>query len=451
MRWLCIALIASNAYAQVRFLDGQNTPIDPGTGALAIALVGGEVRVTEWDGTSDGRDVRVEIEGEASTVILESLDSGGRVRDTLTLPLLRGSTLRTPMVRLVGDALDRRGNALRVALRDRVRARCEIGGREISSELFVGRPGTEDGPLAARRARARARVIRSASIPPVGGDNANAIRVARDQIAIMNEIWLQCGIEIEADVSIADAPVSAMIAISDQNGLPALHDGQVRLRAGGRTVSAPVHAGASPTDTALVIASALRTAGLRPIVIEAPRAPNAALPSADVLVRDARGRPIAIEVLSAADPQQRIEAGAAGLDDGLATFAVDDRVTGTIEERALVLGIADADPHTIDLLIVPFFEDQERAGEVFLRRDQSPLAGTMILDRTAIERERVAWTQAHELGHILLDDPFHAEDLGRDHRDLLMDADGSGSPRRLTEAQCLRARASFYVERLLDR
>jgi len=42
-----------------------------------------------------------------------------------------------------------------------------------------------------------------------------------------------------------------------------------------------------------------------------------------------------------------------------------------------------------------------------------------------IKRYREAWTQAHEAGHILLDQPFHPDNVGRDRPWLLMDADNS--------------------------
>ncbi len=52
--------------------------------------------------------------------------------------------------------------------------------------------------------------------------------------------------------------------------------------------------------------------------------------------------------------------------------------------------------------------------------------------------------QAHELGHVLLDEAFHPDNLGTDRPWLLMDADARQGrvtgPKRLSDEECAKAR-----------
>jgi hypothetical protein len=72
------------------------------------------------------------------------------------------------------------------------------------------------------------------------------------------------------------------------------------------------------------------------------------------------------------------------------------------------------------------------------------MANALIFDRNAVRYERQAWVQAHELGHVLLDEPLHPDNVGPDRPWLLMDADARqgrvGGPKRLTENECAQAR-----------
>jgi hypothetical protein len=56
----------------------------------------------------------------------------------------------------------------------------------------------------------------------------------------------------------------------------------------------------------------------------------------------------------------------------------------------------------------------------------------------------LAWTLAHELGHELMNDPLHPDNIGPDRPWLLMDADnGRGTvdgPKRLRAEDCERVR-----------
>ena len=56
---------------------------------------------------------------------------------------------------------------------------------------------------------------------------------------------------------------------------------------------------------------------------------------------------------------------------------------------------------------------------------------------------RASFALAHELGHVLLDDPGHPDDFGVDAPTRLMDADAANAsaygPRRLIASECSRA------------
>jgi hypothetical protein len=67
----------------------------------------------------------------------------------------------------------------------------------------------------------------------------------------------------------------------------------------------------------------------------------------------------------------------------------------------------------------------------------------VLLDRAGVRGGRASSALAHELGHILLDDPGHPDDFGADTPTRLMDADAVNpsafGPRRLVAAECARA------------
>jgi hypothetical protein len=67
----------------------------------------------------------------------------------------------------------------------------------------------------------------------------------------------------------------------------------------------------------------------------------------------------------------------------------------------------------------------------------------VIMDRAGVRARRTSLTLAHELGHVILDEPGHPDDYGVDTPTLLMDSDASDSspfgPRRITVDECARA------------
>jgi hypothetical protein len=64
-------------------------------------------------------------------------------------------------------------------------------------------------------------------------------------------------------------------------------------------------------------------------------------------------------------------------------------------------------------------------------------------DRGGFRADRASFTLAHEVGHVLLDQPGHPDDYGTDTPTRLMDADAANptafGPRRLALEECDRA------------
>lgn len=479
-RLLALALSTSLAWAgvvraqqlpRISLLHGDGTEVDLRGGALSVSHAitndGSLVRGNPWGARSaDPDDVRVNVSvpdgRQTGTARIESLDPDtGAVHASLDVPLAApraGDPLRSPYLRLVGDAADAEapgvtGQVLRVALRDVVRV--TFLGQRV--EVRVGRPGSEDGELAARRVRVVMHVLRSriGGAPLVGRNDGDAVRLAREQIGIADEVWLQCMVTFgrpeEADVRVEDPPPAWLLAIADGDGLPAVGGGVLRLRADGRAI-APVttRAGARPVETALDVASALRAIGLHPTVIENPVTENGAGHSADVLVRARTGRPVTLTADAGAplgtDARQHVSIGSVDLTDGLQEFDNMNASAGSLEERTLVRALADTDPSTIDLFVVGRFAQETRQGEAFIEGDgRSAITDVVILDRNGLRQSREAWTQSHEVGHALLDDPYHPDNVGPDRPWLLMDADSSAGlvtgPKRLSRDECARVRA----------
>jgi hypothetical protein len=71
------------------------------------------------------------------------------------------------------------------------------------------------------------------------------------------------------------------------------------------------------------------------------------------------------------------------------------------------------------------------------------MRNVVIIDRAGVRARRTSLTLAHELGHVILDEPGHPDDYGVDTPTLLMDSDASDAspfgPRRLPSDDCARA------------
>lgn len=440
-------------------------------------------RRARWNDTSpDPTNVRVEIwdPGASLTAFarLEAVGSPvsvgvlpGAVRSAIAqLPLERPvdtTSLRSPFVRLVGDETDLRapgvqGQTLLVGLRDRVRVRYRRHGAagEATVDVRVGRPGNENGPLAARRARWRLVVLRDrpGGRPLIGGDEASAIRIAREQVAVANEVYLQCmvtfGDPASHPVTVADPPQNCLLSVGDDNGLRAL-GGEIRFRVNGRAIGpVRVRPGWRPIETAEAIADAVRAAGFRVRVTLNRRTDYGADGSADLVVRDAHGRLAEISpvpnVPLTTDPQQSLTIGRVDFSDGLDEFNNLNSSSGTLEERTLIKSLIDDDPTTIDLFIVNRFTHRSRIGEAFVEGDGGAIVNALIIDRAGVAAQREAWTQSHEAGHVFLNQPWHPDNMGPDRPWLLMDADASlgavTGPKRLEPEDCRRLTAESGVD-----
>ena len=116
------------------------------------------------------------------------------------------------------------------------------------------------------------------------------------------------------------------------------------------------------------------------------------------------------------------------------------------------------DSCALDLGFSQGFLERTRQGEAFIEADGNAVVNAVILDRNGVRQEREAWTQSHEIGHVLLDQPFHPDNVGPDRPWLLMDADSSQGlvtgPKRLSADECHRVRArsgALAVPALLGR
>jgi hypothetical protein len=399
-------------------------------------------RELRWDGeTGDPDAIRVEVEGASGDRVQLSLTSSGVHGQ---VPERRGAAAtrdrpdrahRSEWMRLVGDEIDSHApgighRTLRVGLRDRVEVALSTATGLVSQTFRVGRPGSRGTPDAALVGRLRIRILNSIAggQPAVGGDEAGALAFGREQVRIANEIWLQCfvgfGDPREADVAVADPPPAALLAIAESDGLPALGGGEIRFVAGSTAIG-PIatRPGASAVSTALDVAHALERAGFDARVTENPPTELGAGPSADVIVRDARGFVALSEapgVPTSTDGRQQVQIAGVDLRDGLYEFDNMNASGGSLEERALIKLLMDDDPTTVDVFIVNRFAAGTRQGEAFIESDGGSIVNALVLDRNGIRAEREAWTIAHELGHVLLDQPYHPDNVGPDRPWLLM-------------------------------
>jgi hypothetical protein len=236
-----------------------------------------------------------------------------------------------------------------------------------------------------------------------------------------------------------------MIAIGCDSGLPA-SGGEINLRVRGQRVKLVTRAGEAPRGVARRLARALEKLGIGALISPNPRIASGASGAVDVLIRNA-GRAAGIEVESgvplSTDATLGVCLGEVDLSNGLSHFVENDAAAGTVEERALIKAFDDGDPSTIEVFIVPAFDQSGRIGESFIDEDGAGIQNTVIIDRAALRAGPRSYALAHELGHILLDLPGHPDDYGVDQANSLMDSDASDAsvfgPRRLTLADCERA------------
>jgi hypothetical protein len=283
----------------------------------------------------------------------------------------------------------------------------------------------------------------------------------RQQLETANEIWLQCDLSFgppaEISMEVVDPPAPCLLSVADDDGLPARGGGEMRFRVGAQSVG-PIatRSGASPLSTAREIAAALNRLGLYAAVSENLATRSGAGPSADVLIRHKDGTCAGItaepDAPLSSDARQSLRVGAVDLSDGLQEFDNISAQVGSLEERALIKPLSDDDPGSIDLFVVDHFSAATRQGEAFIADPVAPIVNTVVIDRNGLRHLPLAWTLAHELGHVLMNDPLHPDNVGPDRPWLLMDADsGRGTvdgPKRLREEDCARVREAARTARV---
>ncbi len=372
----------------------------------------------------------------------------------------------TPPIRAVMDDLDRQ-HPLSVARSIKV----ELGGvlaiglGDRPSQMFLRVGGPRDsavGPIDRFRAKVRVRLIRldKAGPPPVGESDGDAIEHVRDEIDRASMIWGACGVSFgprgSADVKIVDPPPSHLLAVGCEAGAPA-SGGTIRFDADGKTVEVEVGPGTTPAGAARLVAKAVERIGLRAVVSDNAAIIASTYPTTDVLVRRPNGELVVLSVPKASakavgerpvgarvstDATLEVCIGRVDLNDGLSHFTDANAIAGTLEERTLIKAFDDGDPSTIDVYVVPSFGGDSRIGESFIFADGGAIKDVVVEDRAGFRADRASFTLAHEVGHVLLDQPGHPDDFGVDTPTRLMDADAVNAsafgPRRLSIAECER-------------
>ncbi len=398
-------------------------------------------------------------------ITLQSVSASGATIDTLNdLPFRPVTCSSAPVdcfatapIRFVVDDVDRTHPVANArSIRGEVGGAIVVrsGGRKLQAIRVMGPRDSAIGPIGLYQATIRPFVFRAlpGSAPAIGGNDLGAAALVRSELITASTIWNECGIALgdprAIEVRVVDPPPPYLLAIGDGLGLPA-SGGTIRFRVNGHLITTTTRPGSSVDLVAYEVARAIERAGFATTISPNARISPGYAGSVDVLVRarngafavlepDANG---AYEVSS--DPTLSARIGNVDLTDGLQHFQDMDSMAGTIEERTLLKSIDDGDPRTVEIVVLPSFAGGARIGESFIGSDSSSLHNIVLLDRAGVRARKSSLTLAHELGHVLLNDPGHPDDFGIDTPTLLMDSDAADSspfgPRRLTIDECARA------------
>jgi hypothetical protein len=458
----------------VTMRDGQKRPVDMATQHASLQRTPpSRVDLDDVEQVIDDPDaLRVVLTSPEASVSsdksplgairVESMSSEGQPLDsTAELKLHRSSCdvqrmdvvcFASAPLRFVVDDVDRRHPL--VASRS---IKAEVGGaivvrgadgKKLQAIRVAGPRTSPAGPIGRYRLSIRPIVMRlsNGGAPSVGGTDGGAIAAVRQELAVASAIWGQCGVTFgpvsQIDVKLVNPPPPYLVAFGDDLGLPA-SGGEIRLRVEGKLLTFSTKPGWSTRQAALELERVAEKAGFKAAISENARISSGAAPSVDVALRRADGQLATVELVFSADATMSVRVGAVDLSDGLQHFGDTDSVAGTIEERALVKAVDDGDPQTIEVIVVPFFGGGGRIGESFIGSDGSSMRNVVIIDRAGVRARRTSLTLAHELGHIILDEPGHPDDYGVDTPELLLDSDASDAspfgPRRLRVEDCARA------------
>ncbi|HTJ83024.1 MAG TPA: hypothetical protein VL400_14990 [Polyangiaceae bacterium] len=355
----------------------------------------------------------------------------------------------TATIQLVPDELDRRHPLL-----DGRALVGEAGGTMVASADGAAETTVKVGVTAGRfRARLRVHLVRMipAGPAPIGRDDADAARLVRDEVARASRLWGVCGISLgpsaETVIEVVDPPPPSLVAVGCEGGTLAARGGAVRLRVDGQEVAVDVARGTSPRGAARVVAAAIEKKGFQASVSDNAVVHAATFATSDILVRRRNGQLATVSAPKSGpvstDAALDVCIGRVSLEDGLSHFSDADAISGTLEERSMIKALEDGDPSTLDVFVVPSFGGDARIGESFIFADESAIKDVVIEDRAGFRAHRASFTLAHEIGHVLLDQPGHPDDFGSDTPTSLMDADAMSptafGPRRLSVDECARA------------
>jgi hypothetical protein len=450
--------------------DGAKKPVDLARERASIErLPPARVDLADADHTYDDPDaLRILTTAPEGSTSLGALTVDSVSADGATLDLIRdvkllsvacdpgvasGATCSASApLRLVVDDVER-SHPL-VATRS---MRAEVGGalvvrdatgKKLQAIRVAGPRKSAVGPIGRHRLTIHPVVMRltAGGAPAVGGTDAGAVASLRQELALASATWGQCGITFgpvsQMDVKVVSPPPPYLVAIGDDVGMPA-SGGEVRFKIDGRPVNVVTKKGWSTRQVALELQRSAEKSGVKATISENARIGPGAAPSVDVAMKRADGQFSTVDLVSSTDATLSVNVGAVDLTDGLQHFGDTDSVAGTLEERALVKAVDDGDPRTIELVVIPFFSGGGRIGESFIASDGSSMRNVVIIDRAGVRARRTSLTLAHELGHVILDEPGHPDDYGIDTPTLLMDSDASDSspfgPRRITVDECGRA------------
>ncbi len=326
-----------------------------------------------------------------------------------------------------------------------------MGERKAQMVRVLGPRDSAAGPIGRLRATLRPFVVRVSpgGAPAIGGTDAGAVEALRAELGAASAIWGQCGVSFgdprAMEVRIVDPPPSHLVAIGDDLGVAA-SGGEIRLRADGKVLHIPTTPGEGPDRVAANLARAAERAGLVALVSPNARIAPGVAPSVDVSLRRRDGTLVAADAVPGApvstDPTLSVRIGSVDVSDGLQHFTDVDAMAGTLEERTLLKAFDDSDPGSIEVVVVPLFAGGGRIGESFIGSDLSSVRNVVLLDRAGIRARKSSLTLAHELGHVLLDQPGHPDDYGVDTPTQLMDSDAADAspfgPRRISVEECAR-------------
>lgn len=458
---------------EVRAIDGAGNVVDPARSHASLERTPPErIDGDPYANNKNPDAVRFVLVGLPDDlpplVRIESRSPDGSIVDALadlalgSVPCPAGTPAHfacgsTRPIRAVPDDIDRD----HPMVRDRS-IRAVIGGAlevvlpgktiKLGSLRVAGPRASALGPIERYRGKLRVLLVRArpGGPAPVGGDDAGALALARAEVAKASALWGACGIGFgppkELDITIVDPPRPQMVALGCDHGLPAA-GGKIAVRVDGREISVTIDKGTTPAGAARVLGAAITAAGLSVRISDNPTIAAGVRGSSDVLVRRKSGEPALVEPPKdgpiSADPALTACIGKVELEDGLQHFTDVDAIAGTLEERALIKAFDDGDPTTIEVIVVPSFAGGGRIGESFIGADGGAIRNVLLEDRAALRADRASFALAHELGHILLDEPGHPDDFGRDTPTRLMDADAANGtaygPRRLLVEECVRA------------